>query len=476
MIRADVVVIGGGISGLSTAWWLQRAGVDVIVLEKEKDVGGTMKTLRQDGWLVELGPNSTLETTPLIGQILRETGIEGERRYADASGNKRYILRNGTLHALPMSPAAFFGSRLWTLPGKLRLLKEPFVGRAIVEESVADFVERRLGREFLDYAINPFVSGVYAGRPEKLSVRYAFPKLYALEERYGGLIRGMIGGRRERKKRAETAKDRARMFSFAGGMHTFPLGIAAKLGERVRTEVAVTGVEHGAGTSGSGRFRVSFTSRGIADAFHASAVVLSTPSSGAAELLGRIAPDCALRVKQIYYPPVAEIFFGFRAEQVGCPLDGFGFLVPEREKRKILGTIWSSSLFEGRAPGGNVALTTFAGGARQPEVAALDDNELGETVLRELRDIMGIMGSPVFSRIIRWPRAIPQYEVGYGTVLSAIDETEQRVPGLFLCSNYRGGIAVGDCIMSGERTATRVQEFLSHNTSHSSAGVSYGTH
>ncbi len=162
-----VVIIGGGISGLTAAWWLYKGGADVTVLERNTFVGGTMQTLHEDGWLIETGPNSALETTPLFTEMFEGLGILDQRLYADERSNKRYILRNGTLHVLPMSPQAFLASSLWTLTGKLRLLKEPFVGRAEKEETIAEFVERRLGREFLDYAINPFVAGVYAGNPEQ---------------------------------------------------------------------------------------------------------------------------------------------------------------------------------------------------------------------------------------------------------------------------------------------------------------------
>src|ERR1041385_860379 len=234
-----IAVIGAGISGLCAAYWLNQKGMNVIVLERDSSAGGTMKTIRENGWLVETGPNSTLETTPLLSQLFDELGITDQRIYANEASNRRYILRNGKLHPLPMSTGAFLRSKLWSLPGKLRLMKEPFIGKVNKEESIAEFVERRLGREFLDYAINPFVAGVYAGSPEQLSVQAAFPKLYALEEKYGGLIRGMIRSRKERKARKEVAKDRAKMFSFIEGMQTFPNAIAARLGDSVELNCTV---------------------------------------------------------------------------------------------------------------------------------------------------------------------------------------------------------------------------------------------
>lgn len=197
--RATVAVIGAGVSGLSVAHWLNKRQVNVVVLEKESTVGGTMKTVRESGFVVETGPNNALETTPLFKELIADCGLQGQFIYANPVGEKRYILREGRLIALPLSPAAFIASRLFSASAKLRLLKEPFIGRAENEESVAEFVVRRLGREFRDYAVDPFVAGIFAGQAEALSVRAAFPRLYALEEKYGGLVKGTIGGRRERK-------------------------------------------------------------------------------------------------------------------------------------------------------------------------------------------------------------------------------------------------------------------------------------
>jgi oxygen-dependent protoporphyrinogen oxidase len=452
-----VVVIGAGISGLTAAWWLHRAGVDVTVLEEKPFVGGTMRTLREDGWLIETGPNSALETTPLFSEMFEGLGILGERVYPDAKADRRYILRDGRLHALPMSPPAFLKSSLWTLSGKLRLMKEPFVGRAEKEETIAEFVERRLGREFLDYAINPFVAGVYAGNPEHLSVRAAFPKLYALEEKYGGLIKGMIKGARERKQRAEKSKDRAKMFAFAQGMQTFPEAIAKELGECVKLNCIVRSLSRK-----NGSFVIAW--EGVT--LSAECVILAVPSSAASEIIKPLSPPLSELLKQIYYPPVAEVFLGFRNEQLHRPLDGFGYLIPEKEKRTILGTIWSSALFANRAPSGHAALTTFVGGSRQPEVVRQSDDDLVTMVTRELQSIMNVSGTPVFSKVIRWEKAIPQYNLGYHKTIEAIERCEVEHAGLsskggyasgvYFCSNFKGGIAVGDCVMNGKKVAEKI--------------------
>ena len=461
-MKIRVVIIGAGISGLTAAFWLRKAGAEVTVLEASHAVGGTMKTLREDGWLVETGPNSALETTPLFNEMFEALGILDERVYADERSNRRYLVRNGALHPLPMSPLAFVGSSLWSLKGKLRLLKEPFVGKARQEESVAQFVERRLGKEFLDYAINPFVAGVYAGNPEQLSVRAAFPKLYTLEERYGGLIKGMIKGAKERRRRAEKAKDRAKMFSFVNGMQSLPDAIARMLGDAVVCNVRVAAIERMQDSS----FSIVCDRNSVAATFDAEHVVLAVPAYAARHLIARLSPSAASALDSIAYPPVAEVFLGFRSDQMRRPLDGFGFLVPAKERRKILGTIWSSALFANRAPAGHVALTTFVGGSRQPEMCARDDADLVHAVMEELHSLMDVHGAPMFARVIRWERAIPQYNMGYGRIMEELETCEAQNPGLYFCSNFKGGIAVGDCVMNGKKVAERVLQTVPRELMH----------
>jgi len=458
--RHAVIVVGGGVTGLATAWWLKKSGLDVLVLESDDVVGGTMKTIREDGWLIESGPNTALETTPLFGTLGGDCRIAGEVRYGNEQANRRYILRGGTLHLLPMTPGGLLGSRLWSWRGKLRLAGEPFIGRGRKDETIAEFVERRLGREFLDYAINPFVAGVYAGDPARLSVRAAFPKLYALEERYGGLIRGQIQGARERKRRAEKAKDRARLFSYAEGMQTLPEALGRALGGSLLTGAAVQEIRVLDSVAEGARFEVQGKHKGGPVRFFCSVLVTAVPADRAAGLIRPLDPAVASALREIPYPPVAEVFLGFRADQVRRPLDGFGFLVPEKERRQILGTLWSSTLFEGRAPKGHVALTTFIGGSRQSDLALKPDGILLDSALSDLRPLLGIDGKPAIVRIIRWQRAIPQYEIGHLEKMRSLQEFEQRIPGLFVTGNFRGGISVGDCMVSADQTALRVRKHL----------------
>ncbi|GBC77474.1 Protoporphyrinogen oxidase [bacterium HR08] len=447
----EVAIIGAGISGLSVAFFLKRAGVRVLLLEAGEDVGGTMRSRRCNGYLVELGPNSALETTPLFQELIAAVGLAGERVYASEAARNRYIFRDGELHPLPLTPLAFLRSRLWSWKGKLRVLAEPFHGRADREESVADFVRRRVGQEFLDYAVNPFVAGIYAGDPERLSVRFAFPRLYALEAQYGGLFLGMLRGARERRRRREAAKIAARLFSFREGMGALPRALAVALGDTVWCATRALCVERIGAT-----FEIAFERDGRRDALRAERVVLATPAYAAAPLVERLAPEAARALERIVYPPVSTVVLGYPESAIGRPLDGFGFLVPEKEQRRILGTIWNSTLFPARAPEGFVTLTTFVGGMRQPELARRPTEELIALVAEELADILRLRGEPDFASVSRWERAIPQYELGYGEILDALDRAEREHAGLYFCANYRGGIAVGDCVKSARETAERI--------------------
>ena len=245
----DCIIIGAGISGLGVAARLAMQGKDILVLEKAQRVGGTMTSLHKRGYLIDFGPTTLLHTTPLIDDLVCYAGLEKDLYVASANRQHRFVMRDGTMHALPMGPRALLTSPLFSFKAKLRLLQEPFLPRGATEESIGAFTQRRLGREILEYAISPFVAGVYAGDPGRLSVQWAFPKIYALEHRYGSLLRGAIQGGRARKKRqknsGERSKDTADVFSFAQGIGSLPEGIAARLGQRVVLGCEIRGLSRG---------------------------------------------------------------------------------------------------------------------------------------------------------------------------------------------------------------------------------------
>ncbi len=457
----DVAVVGAGISGLSAALFLREKGYRVLVLEKEERVGGNIQSERRQGFLIEHGPNSILETTPALGRLIDMAGLRDRVIYAGETAKKRYILRERRLRALPTSLPAFIKTELFSGRAKRRLLREPFIRPYAGEEdeSLAAFVVRRLGQEFLDYAINPFVAGVYAGAPEKLSVRHGFPKLHQLEQKYGSLIRGTIGGMRERKRSGETARDRARMLSFEEGLAQLTDTLAGKLREQLRLRAELTGVE--ARRDG---VWLKYKKEGREHSAYAAHLLLTVPARAYARLPLALGDDFRRKLKEIYYPPVSMVFLGYDTVAPHVPRDGFGFLVPAREKRRILGTLWNSSIFPGRAPEQGMALTTFVGGSRQPEIARLSSGELIRLVREELQDIMGLDAEPSCAFVRPWPRAIPQYVPGYGAVLEAMADFERANPRLHLAGNFRNGISVADCIKQSWQLSEELHRALSEKS------------
>ncbi len=454
MEKQSVAVIGAGISGLTVAWLLKKKGFNVRLFERENHTGGSIVTQKEGDWLIDLGPNSTLETSSELKDMVAELGLQEEKVYANPLSDNRFIVRNGKLHVLPLKPGAFFKTSLFSWKAKIRLLKEPFIVPIKAEDvSLADFVRYRLGREFLDYAINPFVAGVYAGDPEQLSTAAGFAKLWALEQKYGGLIKGMIKGAKERKKRSEVAKDRAKMFSFVGGMKALPRALT----DRLRNELQLNATVHSIQKDGQG-FVLNVEQNGQHRDEFFQQVVVSVPTYVQSGLLRPLLNEEAALLDEVAYPPVAVVFLGFRKDDVAHPLNGFGFLVPQVENRQILGTIFSSTLFPQRAPEGHVALTTFVGGSRQPENALLHDEQLLSLVLNDLRDLIGVKDEPVFVRIRKWPRAIPQYKVGYLEIQKKFAKWEENFPGLYFAGNFRRGISLGDSVLSAHETVAKIMQ------------------
>jgi protoporphyrinogen/coproporphyrinogen III oxidase len=452
-----ITILGAGISGLATAYWLNRKGFEITVLESKKEPGGSMVTRYEDGFLIDYGPNSGLETTPLIGKLVEQVGLKDEMIYALKKADKRYILKNNQLHALPTHPAAFLKTKLFSPKAKLRLLAEPFSRKSHdgYYQSISEFVIRRLGREFLDYAVNPFVAGIFAGNPDNLSVQSALPKLYRLEELYGGLFKGMILGAQERKKRAEQSKQSARMFSFKKGMQSFPAAIAAQLGSRIKYDCRVESVVK------SGRkFKVLYSHNFQSEEIITDIVLSAVPAYHAASIIDDRENKLFDHLNNIYYPPVKVLYLGFRKEAVGQVLDGFGFLIPEKENKTFLGAIWNSAIFPHRANDDMAAFTLFVGGARSPELCDNTDDRHINTVIKEFKQIMKIRKAPVFVTEKIWPKAIPQYSVGYIEHERYFETFESNNPGIFLSGNYRGGISVGDCIKNSELTINRICEHI----------------
>jgi len=456
-LNNKIVILGAGVSGLATAYWLKKNGADVTVLEKNSQVGGAMESISENGYMFDRGPNSGLETTEFVKELVEGVGLKDQMVYANQAGNKRYIMRNGELHALPMSPPSLIKTKLFSTSAKFRLIGELFVGRSKdgYYQSVADFVRRRLGQEFLDYAINPFVSGVYAGKPEDLSVHSAFPKLYELEEKYGGLLIGTVRSIRERKKRKEQSKQSARMFSFVGGMQSLPKAIASWLGSNVITLADVTSV-----SSEGGKHTVVYNNAGTEKRITCDVVISTLPAYSASKLFASFDADLPKHLDAIYYPPVMVLYLGFKKEHVGRPLDGFGFLIPEKENKSFLGAIWSSVLFPERGPEDMAAFTLFIGGARNASLFSEEKDLIAERCINEFMEVMKIKEEPEYKAMRFWSKAIPQYNIGYIEHERFADEFEKNNKGIILSGNFRGGISVGDCIKNSVSVSKKAMELI----------------
>jgi protoporphyrinogen/coproporphyrinogen III oxidase len=448
----SVAVVGGGLAGLTAAYRLKRRGERVVVYEAGDRAGGVVRTERRDGYLAELGPGSIAAPSPAVHALLAELGLESSVVAAAPAARNRYIVKKKKLLPLPLSPQDLLTSRLLSNSAKLAVFGEALVdaGDALAEESVAAFVRRRFNQEVLEYVANPFVAGIFAGDPEQLAVRHALPKLYGLERANGSVIKAFAGMMRARKRNGDAAHDLGgSVISFRSGMQELPDALARQLHAELRLRAPVTQIRAGPKGWAVG---AAFQATELYDA-----VVYAAPAHCVDDLdLDFPAGDRLKTLASIGHPPVAVLALGFRREDVAHPLDGFGFLVPEVERRNVLGVIFASSLFPGRAPDGHVILTAFVGGVRNPDLANADVPTVTARVLDDLRSLLGVTGEPSFRAFHLWPKAIPQYELAYSRFKDIMDEVERRNRGLALAGSYREGVAVGDVIASGEAAAARV--------------------
>lgn len=450
-----IAVIGGGLTGLTAAWRLHRAGHQVSVFEKGSRIGGSIVTIEREGWLIEGGPNSLQETAEVAG-VLRELGLESERVAANPQAQKRYIVRDGRPVMVPLSPAGLLTSPLFSWRARLNVLSELLTRPRVrtTDVNLATFVASHFGQEIVDYGLNPFVSGVYAGDPAKLSTRYSFPNLWQLERTHGSLLRGFRAQAAARRARGD-ATGVAPIVSFRHGLQTLPAALAAALpAGAVNTDATVTSLIPGS------PWKLIWTRGDDVRTEEFDAVVLALPAPAMAQLVFSTLGERSLAsLDHLPHPPVSSLFLGFKRDQVAHPLDGFGALIPAKENRSLLGVLFSSSLFAGRAPDGHVALTVFAGGMRQAEIGRLETEPLLARVLPDLRELLGVSGEPVFQHHTFWPRAIPQYNLGHERFLDPLSRCEGKHPGLFIGGNSRDGISLPDCLKSGTELASRAGEF-----------------
>jgi protoporphyrinogen/coproporphyrinogen III oxidase len=455
----DCVVVGGGISGLGAAYALHKREAALLVVEAGATLGGAIQSERSaEGFVLEHGPNTVVSSDAGLLGTFAELGIASERVVAGGQGSKRYILHRGVPTPLPSSPLGLLTTPLLSRGAKLRLLAEPLVPRAHTsDESVYSFFTRRLGAEPARRFVDPFVSGIYAGDPASLSLGAAFPRLWRAEQRAGSLLLGMLLGA-GRDPHAPRPSGKRALFSFRNGLHTWPAAVGRALGPEqvwLRSRVVALAPDADGWRLTVEREQNNHGTRKVVEV-RATSVVLAVPAYVAAALVASLDAPAATALRGIHYPPLAVVHLGWRQEDLAHPLDGFGMLCPEEEQRRILGSLWPSTLFSGRAPQGMVLLTQFVGGGRAPELAQHPDEAIIADVASELRALLGAHGEPVAARVVRWPCAIPQYNAGHAQRIATIERLEARYAGLHLLGNYRGGVAVPQCWANGQALGERL--------------------
>ncbi len=449
-----VIILGAGVTGLTLAHHLNKKGIAFKVLEKQERHGGVVHTQAEKGFVFESGPNSGIVSHPEVVSLFDDLGDAIKVEKGNDLVKIRYVLKNGKWHALPHSPTSAISTPLFTLKDKFRILGEPFRKKGANEdETLAELVKRRMGDSFLDYAIDPFIIGIYAGDPAKLVTRYAMPKLYNLEQKYGSFIGGARKKAKEPKTELEKRTDRA-VFSIEGGLS----GLSTALLESAGSDNFSFGVDNVVVKPSDGKYTVSYIEDGHEKELSADKVVTTFGSVGLEQALPFIDPDQMAHLTNLKYARTVEVSLGFN-QWNGMALNGFGGLIPHKEKRDLLGVLFMSSLFKERAPKGGALLTIFMGGVRNEQLCDLNDHNLMKVLEREFIDLMQLEEfKPDLVKIKRYEHAIPQYEVNSGERFKAIDEVQKSYPGLIIAGNLRDGIGMADRIRQASDIAKAISK------------------
>jgi len=446
--NADIIIIGAGLTGLTLAYYLRKNGRMPLILERSEGPGGVIQSHTEKGFTYESGPNTGVLSTMEIAMLFEDLSHHCTLETGQGGANKRYVMKNGRWEPLPSGLLSAVRTPLFTLRDKFRILGEPFrKPGSDPDESVADMVRRRLGKSFLDYAVDPFISGIYAGDPSRLVTRYALPKLYALEQNYGSFIRGSMKKGREKKSDDEKKATRE-VFSVKGGLGN----LIAALEKEIGRERIIYGVRDlKTGYTGDG-FTLSFTAKGGVFQTNCSRLVSTAGGYALPEILTFVPQEELNPILSLNYAGVVQVAAGYR-KWTGTPLDAFGGLVPSCEKREILGILFPSAIFRDRAPEGGALLSVFMGGTRNRELINKSDDEITGIALGVIRKTLGADGEPDLLKRFRYEKAIPQYEATTGERLECIRELEGRYPGLILAGNIRDGIGMSDRVKQARKIA-----------------------
>lgn len=456
MPASKIAIIGGGLSGLCCAWYLSRNPEhQLTVYEAAPAVGGKIQTWHSGDFTVESGPNGFLDSRKEILQLAHEIGLSERILPSNSASARRFICSEGQLREIYANPVKFMTSPLLSWPAKFRLALEHFAKPPQGEdETLETFGTRKLGRQAFERLIDPMASGIYAGNPATMSVRSCFPKIYEMERKYGSLTKALFSIKKERRQQGAAGGGPAGpagvLTSFVGGMKDMTDALQQGSRAEWKTNLPIQKIEKTA----DGRYCVTHASgQELYDA-----VVVATPAWDAADIVKQLDHEMAAQLRLILPSPIHVVAVAFNEHEVNADTNGFGFLVPGTEKRKLLGSLWTSAIFKHRAPQGIFMTRCMVGGARQTQLAELDDEALVALVRQELRDIMGIDANPIFTKVFRWQKGIPQYNLGHHQVVSWLEERcRTQHSGLFLTGNSYRGISLNDCVVDAARVAAAVE-------------------
>lgn len=452
-IEKEVVIIGAGLTGLTLAFYLKRAGKEVMILEKDNRTGGVINTISENGFVYETGPSTGVLSSTEIVELFADLEKNCNLQVARKEAKKRYIWKKTKWEALPSGFISAVKTPLFTLKDKFRILGEPFrKAGGYPDESVGDLVIRRLGRSFLDYAVDPFLSGVYAGDPFRLITRHALPKLYALEKDYGGFIRGSIAKQKEAAKHPQTVKVSKEVFSVGGGLKQ----LTESLTSAVPEDVIITNCKDVIIKPVDATFQISYRDKnGIEMNIISPKVVTTVGAYALAELIPFADKPDLDHIASTTYSPVIQVAVGYK-QWSGIKLDAFGGLISSKDKRNVLGVLFPSAIFPNRAPEGGALLSVFMGGINRKDLISLSDAEIEKMVKNELKLLMKVGAEPDLLRIHRYQNAIAQYDLKSDDRLAGIAAIEQKYPGLIIAGSVRDGIGMSDRVKQAKRLAEKL--------------------
>jgi oxygen-dependent protoporphyrinogen oxidase len=449
--KPKIVIIGGGIAGLTTAFRLRQAGVQFKLLEQSSQTGGCIKTLKQKDYLLELGPNTFLNSSDSLWNLAENLNLREKRiSTSPAISNKRYIYKNGRLIKVPNGPYILF-SNLFSLKGRLRMMAEPFIkpSKDKKDESMASFFERRFGHEVLDTLVTPFVSGIYAGDPSRLSINTIFPKITSLEEKYGSIFKGMKELKGEIKSKG--------LGSFTEGIGLISQTIENIIKDSIIYNARTVNIE-----KMPRGYKITCQSNGNTQDFLADVIICAAPAYSTSGFIKSIDANLSNQLSRIEYAPIIVIHTAYKKTDFTKKMEGFGFLVPRGQKVRMLGSLWSSSLFVNRAPEDEMLFTNFIGGMLDKEACDMSNEDLMRTLQKDLAKIVGIKTNPSFACLTRYSCAIPQLNLGHKRLISEIKDLSLTYQGLYLTGSYFNGVSVANTIDHANETAKEVLGFIKH--------------